>query len=66
MSKTKTLNQLVKMVCEIEAGKTQINSGNCREVLKVIAFLVQTSHEFDYLFYHYCNDLFEKKAKKKK
>lgn len=66
MTKTQCLNKLVKMVCEKEKGKKQLNSGNCREVLKVIAFLVQTSPEFDGLFYNYCNDLYEKKAKKKK
>lgn len=39
MSKTKILNELVKMVCEKEKGKKQLDAGQAREVIKVISKL---------------------------
>ncbi len=39
VSRTKILNQLVKMVCLKEKGKKQLNAGQAREVIKVIAKL---------------------------
>ena len=69
VSRTKILNQLVKMVCEKEGGKKQLNAGNCRQAIKVIAMLELQSQYFCDLFDDYRCELLKgtpKKAKKKK
>lgn len=66
MTKTQCLNQLVKMVCEKEGGKKQLNAGQAREAIKVIVTLMQTNTVFYSMLFSYLNFLCEKKAKKKK
>jgi hypothetical protein len=56
MSKTKTLNQLIKMVCEIEAGKKQLNAGDCRQALSVIKKLILNDVEFLKAFIKYISN----------
>jgi hypothetical protein len=65
MTKTKLLNAMVKQVCAKEKGKKQLNAGQAREVVKVIATLMQTNTEFYSMLFSYLNFLSEKKAKKK-
>lgn len=67
MTKTQCLNQLVKMVCEKEGGRKQLNAGMARETIKVFAQLIPTS-PFNDLFFEYIKmlDADKKKAKKKK
>lgn len=52
MTKTKLLNQLVKMVCEKEKGKKQLNAGQAREVIKVFSKLLEDKDFYKtYLLY---------------
>lgn len=68
VSKTKILNQLVKMVCEKEGGRKKLDAPQAREAIKVIAYLELTSEEFCSLINEYRCELLKgtsKKAKKK-
>lgn len=52
MTKTKLLNQLVKMVCVAEKGKKQISAGQAREVIKVFSRLLDDKDFYKtYLLY---------------
>jgi hypothetical protein len=62
MTKTKILNHLVKMVCEKEKGKKQLNAGQARECLKIIINLLYNDATFELFAYDYHT---KKKAKKK-
>lgn len=66
LSKTQLLNKLVKMVCEKEGGKKQLNAGQAREALKVIAMLELQSQNFCDLFNDYRCELLKGKKKVKK
>jgi hypothetical protein len=63
MTKTKILNQLVKMVCEKEKGKKQLNAGQAREVIKVIATLFSSDLVFASTFQQYVSYLRKQRAK---
>jgi hypothetical protein len=62
-SKTKILNQLVRMVCEKEGGKSQLNAGSCREIIKVIATLFSSDLVFASTFQQYVSHVRKQKAK---
>lgn len=57
MTKTKLLNQLVKMVCVAEKGKKQISAGQAREVIKLLSKLLDDIdfHE-TYMMYINCSE----------
>jgi hypothetical protein len=64
MTKTKLLNALVKQVCAKEKGKKQLNAGQAREALKVLASLCANDRDYRELFFDYIELNRDKKGQK--